>query len=171
MSKQRKKINCLCVGPQAGFFHRPFFVLSCLWYHIFGAYFSKNTSEQCDITSKTRQKKVDQSWTAAVWKTTWAIFWKKRKKQQKTKKEHWSTLFCLVLLVISHFWRVIFEKYEWKMWYHKQDKTKKGRSSTRRARLPRFFRFWWPVGHQNLKNRGKRALVKSKSLALAYSFR
>merc|ERR1712232_387844 len=28
--------------------------------------------------------------------------------------------------------------------------------------LPRFFRFWWPVGHQNMKNRGKRALVKAK---------
>merc|ERR1712232_495370 len=25
------------------------------------------------------------------------------------------------------------------------------------ARLPRFFIFWWPTGHQNLKNRGKRA--------------
>ena len=25
------------------------------------------------------------------------------------------------------------------------------------ARLPRFFIFWWPSGHQNLKNRGKRA--------------
>ena len=24
------------------------------------------------------------------------------------------------------------------------------------ARLPRFFIFWWPTGHQNLKNRGKR---------------
>ena len=31
-----------------------------------------------------------------------------------------------------------------------------------RPRLPRFFRFWWPVGHQNMKNRGKRALVKAK---------
>ena len=32
------------------------FVLSCLWCQNFGAYFSKNTSEHCDITSKTRQQ-------------------------------------------------------------------------------------------------------------------
>ena len=39
---------------------RPFFVLSCLCYHNFGTYFSNNTRQKCDITSKTRQKRVDQ---------------------------------------------------------------------------------------------------------------
>ena len=44
--------------------------------------------------------------------------------------------------------------------------TVKDRTGLPRARLPRFFRFWWPVGHQNLKNRGKRALVKASDLPL-----
>jgi len=41
-------------------------------------------------------------------------------------------------------------------------------ASTEPPRLPRFFRFWWPVGHQNMKNRGKRALVKAKFPARAF---